>query len=541
MKMIPSSPVPTTASAAERRVFELLEATPMPEAVGLHSLRVSRHPDKVSGEADFVVLRPDALLVIEVKGGRVRQSGGVWYYRDRNNVDHPSREGPFRQAEGAMYGLRDRLAELLDPSTLDGMAFGFVVATPDCSLPVANVEWDRETLIDAATLRGLTDLEVPLRRAVDYWRSRRKMGPSRTATSVETAAVLDACRPDFEPVRSLATSVAGIAEEMVSLTTEQYRVLDLAWDWDRLVIEGGAGTGKTLLGAEAARRHSEAGRDVLLTCRSPVLASWLRSRVPDRVRVVSHRALTSQSGPFDVLICDEAQDVLEVDALDVLDGLISGGLDNGRWLFLLDPNHQTGVLGTFDAAVYELIKSQADGRPLKLTSNVRNTTVVLQEVSLVTGAPLDESLVTGQGSAIADFAERPQDEAAIVRGWLRECRREGLDPGGVTIVTPDGAARFLEHLPEAEHRGIRKVGGPAAREWPIAQPTLASAHDFKGLENDMVIVADLWDTDPHENRNILYVAMTRSRVALRVVWPASRRDEIDRLKSGNIHVLRNAK
>ena len=539
MRMIPNCPVPTTASAAERRVFELLEATPMPEAVALHSLRVSRHSEKVSTEADFVVVHPGCLLILEVKGGRIRQEAGIWYYRDRHNVDHPSREGPFRQAEGAMYGLRTRLRELVGVRTLEGMALGYMVVTPDCSMPVANVEWDREMVADESTLRGLTDLEIPLRRAMDYWRDQRGMRKSAVATERELQLVLKSCRPDFEPVRSLAADAASVAQEMVILTEQQYRVLDYVWDWERLIVEGGAGTGKTLLGAEAARRHSEAGLRVLLTCRSPVLAAWLAGRLPRNVHVAPHRTLGSLRQDFDVLICDEAQDILAEEELDTLDGLIDSGLETGHWLFLLDPNHQTDVLGTFDETVYEFLKSLADGRPIRLAENIRNTAPVVWETSLVTGARLERALVKGDGTIGTGYPSDPADEATWVRSWLREFRREELDPGGVTIVTPDGSARFWEHLPRKEREEIRALGGAGALEWPLRQTTIASVTDFKGLENDAVIVADLWDADPHEDRNTLYVAMTRSRVSLRVAWPEHRRGEIDELKAGNINLLRN--
>ena len=76
MRMVPDRPMPSTASAAERRVFELLEATPMPGATAFHSLWIGRHSEKVSAEGDFVIIRDDAVLVIEVKGGRVRREGG---------------------------------------------------------------------------------------------------------------------------------------------------------------------------------------------------------------------------------------------------------------------------------------------------------------------------------------------------------------------------------------------------------------------------------------------------------------------------------
>ena len=47
--------------------------------------------------------------------------------------------------------------------------------------------------------------------------------------------------------------------------------------------------------------------------------------------------------PFDVLIIDEAQDVIDSHYLETLDIMIPGGLQNGNWYFFMDADKQSLV------------------------------------------------------------------------------------------------------------------------------------------------------------------------------------------------------
>jgi hypothetical protein len=78
MRMIPPTPI-DMESGGELTVFRLLRATDLgPHARAFHSLNISEHEYKLVGELDFVLLTPRALIVVEVKSGRVRLNDGIW-------------------------------------------------------------------------------------------------------------------------------------------------------------------------------------------------------------------------------------------------------------------------------------------------------------------------------------------------------------------------------------------------------------------------------------------------------------------------------
>ncbi len=110
---------------------------------------------------------------------------------------------------------------------------------------------------------------------------------------------------------------------MQRLTDEQYERLDAFEGTPRILCMGGAGTGKTFIAAEMARRHAAAGDRVLMTCASPVLAAYLRARLSsfgiDVMPLEQALGELPQGEPYDVLLLDEAQDVLDLEVLFAFD------------------------------------------------------------------------------------------------------------------------------------------------------------------------------------------------------------------------------
>src|SRR3954451_25372512 len=78
------------------------------------------------------------------------------------------------------------------------------------------------------------------------------------------------------------TSVARFGtpeQEMIELTESQYSVLEGLDGNQRVCVLGGAGTGKTLLAMEQARRLAAQGHRVLLTCFNAPLGGHIRSEL----------------------------------------------------------------------------------------------------------------------------------------------------------------------------------------------------------------------------------------------------------------------
>ncbi|MGH3370671.1 MAG: nuclease, partial [Nocardioidaceae bacterium] len=102
---------------------------------------------------------------------------------------------------------------------------------------------------------------------------------NRLLDSDDIAAMLASLDGRGLPQRDLIGQAEERGDEVERLSAEQAVILDAARMLRRVEVRGGAGSGKTWLAVEQARRLSRAGQRVALTCYSRGLAAWLQRRV----------------------------------------------------------------------------------------------------------------------------------------------------------------------------------------------------------------------------------------------------------------------
>jgi superfamily II DNA or RNA helicase len=203
------------------------------------------------------------------------------------------------------------------------------------------------------------------------------------------------------------SDLESLSLQLLRLTNDQRNSLKRVEINDRCVINGAAGTGKTVLAMELARQRCEAGETVALLCSNPnlsrrfkrwtetlshkkggrvvagtpaTLPSWAFRK--DRTRSEKHRKRLrdspeleaslkfgyldekwkqfidetvedlGQEGIFDYLIVDEAQNLCDEVFLKLMDALLKDGLANGRWTVFGDFDYQNIVSPRLTRAVY---------------------------------------------------------------------------------------------------------------------------------------------------------------------------------------------
>ena len=524
MRMIPDTPH-GTHSQAEKRVFDRLRAAFLSDKDGsftaYHSLNLTRHAYKRFGEIDFLICGPQGIYAIEVKGGQVACHEGIWRYTNRYGDVTESVEGPFKQAESALHGLMKNLRSNLPSRTLDQMSIGFGVIFPDCEWSFSGAEWDSQTLADA---RSYKDTEKWLRKLFQYWRS--KDGGRRHPDDDSLKALRKYLRPEFETVIPLHVQALGAEERIATMTEDQMALVDVVAANQRVLCSGGAGTGKTFLALELARRWTAEGMNVALVCRSPWLKSYLESRFSVNKLTVSLVGSIQVScrrqglDYFDALIVDEGQDLFDIGSLDSLDAALRGGLAEGRWCFFHDTNNQSGLFGSPDQEALQYLASMNPTK-VPLRTNCRNTRVILEKVQTSLGADMGTK-GAGDGPRIREQRASSREDAAklLANEILELVDHGGLSPGDVTILSPyafeESCAAMLQ---EKVKRQITPLDEYSFRSFPCATTSFAQIANFKGLENEAIIVIDL--PPPEVGRNDLvkhYVAMSRARSVLSLLW-----------------------
>ncbi|MEQ4725732.1 NERD domain-containing protein [Nonomuraea sp. B19D2] len=491
-------------SAAERRVAELLAQVDLgvPTAC-LYSLRLPVHEYKRMSEVDFLVVWDDTVLVIEVKGGRIHRQDGLWTFTDRYGQAHQKREGPFEQASSAMFALERRLRDRLP--NLD-VAFGFMVLTPDQEL-AQDLEWEPSQHAGPRAM-SVHGLEQALRRARTFWHQRL----GRRVRGGAYRQLLNVLRPDFDRVPTLAARVVGLEQEYVQLAERQYDLIIGLESSDRIVCNGGAGSGKTLLAVETARRAAASGCKVILTCRSALLAGVLGDALANCGVICGSLAELNGAPPADVLIVDEAQDLMDVDSLLQLDGLVQGGWANGRWRIFCDPNNQANVDGVFDQDAFRELTATAVS--INLPYNCRNTAPVVLQTQLVTGADLG---VPRAGAGPAVEYKRYDDDlhgARLLDAHLSRLRQEEVDLADVAVITLRDRAQDSSAIHSKAFRSGRLKDHPDPRARRPGTAQLVTTAQIKGLEAAHVCLIDVEDINDTIGSARLYVAMTRPRISL---------------------------
>ncbi|MFB1488444.1 MULTISPECIES: NERD domain-containing protein [unclassified Thiocapsa] len=523
--MLPSSPN-HTESGAEQKVFDRLKTAfadrPDWHLVALHSLNLPNHDYKRFGEIDFVIVGRPGLYALEVKGGGVACRNGVWTTSGRDDRRGTLRESPFRQAESALHALRKRLERQLGAGIVGRFPIGYGVVFPDCDWDDTGAEWDPAVLADARTARNLERWLTGLFR---HWHQRHEAGGGRLQLPDTDAikAVVDFLRPEVEVAVPLHVQVEEIAERVSALTEDQMRFLDAVEDNPRLLCTGGAGTGKTFLALELARRWAADGAQVLLACQSPWLRHWLAERfaAPNlSVALAGTAPLAARRAGierFDALIVDEGQDLLQLALLDPLDRTLVGGLEQGRWCLFHDSNNQAGLFGPAEPEALALLDSFGPTH-VRLATNCRNTRQILELVKISLGADMG---VRGSGDGPAVRLHHVGSEAEAVALLAAELDRltgrGGLAPQEITLLSPRPFAQSAAaRLPTALGAGIVVLDEYALRDFPPPAISFAEIAAFKGLENEAVIVVDL--PLPRQPTPLHYVSLSRARTCLTVIY-----------------------
>jgi hypothetical protein len=537
---------PEKAPPGERALFDALARSPETDGwTVLHSLAIASHVRQVKGEADFVVIVPDhGVLVIEVKSHKSveRLPDGRW----RLGSQVPTSRGPFQQANEAMQSIKhylmSREVNLRSVPVIDAVWFTHVRART--MLP-QTPEWHSWQLLDSEDLRTgtvpaiLRTLAVGVRHLESRITGFTRCGPDE-ATASRIAAIL---RPKFEAAIVPGDIRRARQAQLAAFIDEQYDALDNIQHNRAVLFTGPAGSGKTWLAMEAARREIELGHTGRLLCFNRLLGQRLKQDMADidglqvgtfhqeALRLSGSQTPTGAEQQFwdeqlpelaiealldhgereaaDFLIVDEIQDLAREPFLDVLDLLVKDGLQAGRVLLFGDFERQ---------AIYET----GDGRNLLkaripalatfvLTVNCRNLprigTVVMKLSHMMPGY---RRFRRADDGADPEFIPIPrgQDQSAELADAVRALRDDGYGLDEILVLSP------LRHDSTAEttsHPWLRQVLRPADGRPPQAgQLRFSTVHSFKGLDAPAVIITDLDDATAPNFESLLYIGMTRA-------------------------------
>jgi hypothetical protein len=537
MRIVPSTFSLQIKSNAEKKTFGLFQRMHWEgSSICFHSLRLSEHHYKKTGELDFVILCPDGLLVLEVKGGAVsRDESGIWTVTDRNMVSHRKYESPFEQASGGLYSLLDSIKERFPGRQFLRMTIGYGVVFPDCTFDIPSVEWAPEMIIDKRGFKSPSWFKSSFTRLVRYWK--HKSAAAYELDSSDVATLTGFLRPKFDLAESLGHRAGEIDTLMVALTSQQYEKLDAIETNHRIICSGGAGTGKTFMAMDIAKRLFEEGRKTLFVCKSSVFSRYVGARINSGVQVKSFEEIDI-SEVYDAIVVDEAQDTLNFEDLAVLDRILTGGLEKGIWRMFLDKNNQRGLSGIYEEGAMEML-TLYNPTKVTLSRNCRNTEPIVNAVRLLTASDIGTA-TAGDGPNVKYlYTAGEQDAIDILQKELAKLFDDEVAPGDISLVS----AKEYEHSIASKLDGrfrkkITELTVLNAREFPFQTMSFSTVRNFKGLENRFIFLVDFSDENFDQTEmSALYVAMTRPRAGLAIILSDLLKPLVNRILINSLSII----
>lgn len=526
---------PVYGHPSEEMIVEKLRDQLSEDSLIVVGQRVST--DEKEHEVDILVAMPGAgIVAMEIKAGQITVEDGQWI---QGSGAKQYRIDPVAQCRDALYALRGFVSA--DPRwPQQYQRWTHMLVFPHASIPddFALPDIRRNRIADRDQLDQLATIAYSL--------AQDSGSPDRPFLALATVDRLaEALGGRGLPQRDVVARAAENADIADALTREQSVLLRAIDALPRVEIRGGAGSGKTFLALEQARRLSRAGQRVALICYSHGLAGylkrvtggWRRREQPayvgefhalgvewgapvgpdERVRsketvhwwevelprLMAELADQLPDGKkFDAVIVDEAQDFADQWWRPVIGALRDG--ENGRLL----------IVGDAGQSVFERAgRPPVDLVPLVLDHNLRNTRQIASAFLPLVGQRME--LRGGTGPEVR-YVEVGAGEDLVAAGDDEAVRLldEGWEPRDVALLVTGS-----RHPIQVE---LQKEGNDAYWEtfWDGEDIFYGHVLGFKGLERPAVVLVCNHHDHVDRLRERIYVGLSRATDVLVVVGGA---------------------
>jgi len=563
-RMIPPY-VSSETPRGERQLYEKLKNDPnTKDWTVFHSFDIRRHTVRSAGEADLLIFIPNlGVLCVEVKGCDVSRNEGLWtYHYPQPKVTSVS---PFRQASDAAHSIRNFLNS--KDSTLSNIFFYSLVVFTEINFNEPSLEWDPWQVICRSDL-----LRVPisklminsLEKGLLKLKNNNQDNVSKTfTTKAQVDSIIKLLRGDFEYISANKNSIEAFEVNIKRFTEEQFVCLDHIEDNPRVIFKGPAGTGKTFLAIESAKRAILNGKSVALFCYNSILSNWLRSEtrnieseaessginfyagsfssfmlkasgltVPENagdnfwdkdlpLKTIDSLLLSNNSSlnHFDFIILDEAQDLLFDEYLDILDLILKGGMSAGHWVLFGDYERQSIYADPGGVQGLNLLQRRvgASFSTFRLRINCRNSPRIADAVTITTGMRPGYSRVLNQEDSLdvdTVFFKNIEHQRMLLSNILIKLLKT-FDTSQIVILSVKKDSDSCCSNFQFDGKKLVPMRGTLERINNVIY--YSSIYSFKGMEAPVIILTDVDRLDDDHSKSLLYVGMSRARLQLHIL------------------------
>lgn len=523
---------------AEVDVYEALKKTLPDDFHVFYSfnwLDTQHRINRSDGEADFLIAHKDfGYIVLEVKGGVISrdEKSGQWYSKGIGNKTYNIKD-PIKQARESKHVILSKLKESL------GDKLGFIcikhaVVFPGSGKPKSNAALGADMPLEIFMfLEDMPNLGAKVFKTL----LREPPGTNTRYDPLGKAGIdtlIELFSQGFILEPSLLSKIKSCEFKIYEATHQQKKLLKQTENNKRMIISGGAGTGKTSLAIEKAKLLAQSKHSVLFLCFNSPLSKFLSNLLSelnniqvhtfhqfcikvasiadvvlpdkdsknywDEIPYVLLEALEKNpNNRYDAVIIDEGQD-FKNEWLESLN-LYLNDAANGFWYFFYDDNQKI-----YGKPIQGLNKF-AD-TSFCLFENIRNSKPIFKGSKAFYQGEMLESLGP-DGLDIEWIEADEQYRSKVLEKTLNKLiNYEGIAKSEIAVL----AAKSFKNYGESS---VGKHECCRADELNSNRIVLDSIYRFKGLEKEVVILMDL--SSALNNEQLLYVGFSRARSLLIVI------------------------
>lgn len=522
-KIIPEKVMYFNTSYGEKQVYEALQKL-SDEYTIFYSIQWQqrdRRNNIVWGESDFTIFHPKkGIIVIEVKSGKINCKDGKWYQTRLDNNETHEMNSPLDQANKSKYRFIELLKNIYglgEKCAIQSMVwFPSIEDNNFDSLPPA---YTKDIIF---TRKELNSVDESLDKVYKYYNSENYTNISKFTSE----RIIKKLAPEFDLITYVGSEKDEKEYAFLRLTREQSTLLDYLVEQRKVTIQGPAGTGKTLIAIEEAKRLSLMNRKVLLLCFNHFLYEHLKTSINDiNIECYNLNALlTKFTGRtnidiinaewylnqikeklyYDDIIIDEGQDFSD-SVINFFDNYVDE--KEGKLYIFYDKNqliYQRGAVTWIDKSECKLV----------LSKNCRNTFEIAITANNIIDLEIKFSENAIKGETPNLFVLNNLDELKIrLNNLINKYKKEGFLNKDIKILS-------LKSENESLLSGIEYIGdNRIVREIDNENILFTTSKKFKGMEGNVVIIVDINKSTiiSEEDKRNFYVASSRAKQKLDLI------------------------
>ena len=594
-KLIPNILKDTVQSRGEVKIFNYFknENELTKDWIILHSLDIARHKKKKRGEADFIALIPNqGIICVEVKAhSHISRTDGIWRFGGEEG------ESPFAQVRGNSESLIKQINEL---SLLSKPFVTNLVIFTHCPFSEKSIEWNEWELIDLNKIKlnqenfgkmFLKHFEESIKHHTSIPGKFKYLANQEFFEKFTNEVCIDLAnyfRKDFECFVSPNDLNNELNKELKSFSAEQYRVIDANEDNKLILVDGYAGSGKTVLALELARRKVLEGKNVLFLYFNRLIKNhiedqiglinedvkndinekkisiftlyeFVSSFVPKEyqplsskiyskkndilIHILNHLIKSEEEKKYDVLIVDESQDFPN-DELGQLSLNIFNQVNLDENSNVLSELYFFGDFRSQQVYLNQLSRKQFNKQffddrlhTLILNENCRNPLRISKFAELI-GKIKYSKIFREDNLHNVDkfFYKDKKDQLKILKSIINKLKSKfrpsdiallfysNLKDNPKNLSISDFDDELLETL-GLKNSNLIINGEVVNKSFKKTLGYATSIRKFKGLESKVCVILNISGFDVSKSPSILYTGVTRSQYNLFLLFDENEKDQ----------------